>query len=304
MKTHPRFVVLILASLVLLSSPLAAQAFYGSDNFNDNTFASGRWGSFNTANAGLWTETNGRMEFTGDATSTSITTSNRVQQFRVWSNNTASSSYTDSWTASASFTIDTAAVSSNGVVMMGLETFAATTTAGYYGVYLLSATSGSRIFAERGIWNGTGYTRATLGSTGDLNLSFDTTNVLLETRYNPSTNTLTTAFSFDGGTTYYDFTTGGGTNAFGGGASFTVTNWAASATDGFGLDIYGALYGNGTQTGPTLTSGQAYMDNLSVSAVPEPSTYAALAGLGALGLAIWRRRRATKPNAAKPAHNA
>lgn len=29
-----------------------------------------------------------------------------------------------------------------------------------------------------------------------------------------------------------------------------------------------------------------------VSAIPEPSTYAALAGLGALGLAFWRRRRA------------
>lgn len=28
-----------------------------------------------------------------------------------------------------------------------------------------------------------------------------------------------------------------------------------------------------------------------VSAIPEPSTYAALAGLGALGLALWRRRR-------------
>ena len=28
------------------------------------------------------------------------------------------------------------------------------------------------------------------------------------------------------------------------------------------------------------------------SAIPEPSTYAALAGLGALGLALWRRRQA------------
>jgi len=37
-----------------------------------------------------------------------------------------------------------------------------------------------------------------------------------------------------------------------------------------------------------------YLDNLTLtatSAVPEPSTYAALAGLGALGLALWRRRR-------------
>lgn len=287
---HLSRILPIVASL-LLASPLAAQTFYGSDNFNDNTFASGRWSSFGTANAGLWTETNGRMEFTGDASSTSIINTNRVQQFRVWSSGTANTTYTDTWTASASFTIDTAAVSSNGVVMIGLESFAATTTAGYYGIYLMSATSGSRIFAERGIWNGTSYNRVTLGSTGDLNLSFDTSNVLLEMRYNPSTNAMTSAFSFDGGTTYYNFTTGGGTNAFGSAASFTVTNWATTPTDGFGLDIYGALYGNGTQTGPILSSGQAYMDNLSVSAVPEPSTYAAIAGVAALGLAFWRKRR-------------
>lgn len=36
-----------------------------------------------------------------------------------------------------------------------------------------------------------------------------------------------------------------------------------------------------------------YLDNVSVTAIPEPSTYAALAGLGALGLAIYRRRRAS-----------
>ena len=32
--------------------------------------------------------------------------------------------------------------------------------------------------------------------------------------------------------------------------------------------------------------------SFTVSAIPEPSTYAAFAGLGALGLAVWRRRRA------------
>ena len=33
------------------------------------------------------------------------------------------------------------------------------------------------------------------------------------------------------------------------------------------------------------------MSNLSVAAVPEPATYATLLGLGALGLAAWRRRQ-------------
>ena len=57
----------------------------------------------------------------------------------------------------------------------------------------------------------------------------------------------------------------------------------AAIVDGFGLDIYGAFYGDGVNPGQILSSGQAYIDNLSVSAVPEPSTYAAFAGLGALG---------------------
>lgn len=44
-----------------------------------------------------------------------------------------------------------------------------------------------------------------------------------------------------------------------------------------------------------LTAGSAnpYLYEVTVSAIPEPSTYAALAGLGALGLACWRRRQKT-----------
>ena len=47
-------------------------------------------------------------------------------------------------------------------------------------------------------------------------------------------------------------------------------------------------------SGSTLTGfdgGNFYLTSVNSTAIPEPSTYAALAGLGALGLAFWRRRQ-------------
>jgi len=66
--------------------------------------------------------------------------------------------------------------------------------------------------------------------------------------------------------------------------------------------IFAASYGTYTPTGDThgisifsLYSGAAHFDVSSFTighgaAIPEPSTYAAIAGIGALGLAFWRRR--------------
>lgn len=73
-------------------------------------------------------------------------------------------------------------------------------------------------------------------------------------------------------------------------ATYTLFNFSGATTSSFdvsdftfGTTISGYTYSLGI-VGSTL--------QLTASAIPEPSTYAALAGLGALGLVFWRRRRA------------
>ncbi|MBC8011753.1 MAG: PEP-CTERM sorting domain-containing protein [Burkholderiales bacterium] len=68
--------------------------------------------------------------------------------------------------------------------------------------------------------------------------------------------------------------------------SFTDTSISASAFDQFALQYSSTSVG---------TPGTITLDNLNIgvtSAIPEPSSFAALAGLGALGLVATRRRRA------------
>jgi fibronectin-binding autotransporter adhesin len=82
---------------------------------------------------------------------------------------------------------------------------------------------------------------------------------------------LSNSGGFAAGTyTLFDFTTGGTTTS-----DFEATDFALGSTiSGFTYSL--ALSGNSLQ--------------LTASAIPEPSTYAALAGLAALGLAFYRKR--------------
>ncbi len=73
--------------------------------------------------------------------------------------------------------------------------------------------------------------------------------------------------------------------------------WTMSSSDTFNIILVGGSGTEGTGAGPTISSGTAYFDNFASSGlearpapVPEPSTYAAIIGLLALGFAIFRRR--------------
>lgn len=73
------------------------------------------------------------------------------------------------------------------------------------------------------------------------------------------------------------------------GESYTGTSHSGTAITG-GLAI-GTGLGSYTGSQLFLVGNDVYLNlSASVSAVPEPSTYAALAGAGALGFAVWRRR--------------
>jgi hypothetical protein len=70
--------------------------------------------------------------------------------------------------------------------------------------------------------------------------------------------------------------------------TFTPINLTLSAVAP-GDYIY--LRWSGADAGGTGSRDTFYLDNISVSAVPEPSTYAALAAVSVLLAALWRRRR-------------
>lgn len=117
-------------------------------------------------------------------------------------------------------------------------------------------------------------TLAPAGSSATLKLSYDS-----------SAHTIAT---YNGATLLTTYGIGGS-----GGDSFQ--NWGMNSGDTFTFGLYAQSGTNGSGAGFTLPAGTAYAESLTttgLTAIPEPSTYAALCGVLAFSVACWRRRRA------------
>jgi len=252
----------LIALNCFVTSRSSAQIFVGSDDFDSGSSSKWAYG-FRTNGSGtgngLLSFTNARLDFSKGANAGSF--------FRGWDGDGAgtatrtSASFTTSWVAELTVTNSLAQTGSE----FGTIGFEVAGTSGQYSAIMISSTSAG--FFLRG--EGSGFT-AVNASTAD------STDVRLRLLWDANTQALASSYSFDSGSTYTSLTTFN-----------PVSNWTAgAATSGFFFEIFG-----NSNAAASIASGSMYADNFSVSAIPEPSTYAAIAGAGVLGIALWRRRQ-------------
>lgn len=260
--------LLALAFAGLLVSTASAQVFVGSDDFSGG---GSKWSySFQIAGSGT---SNGALTFSG--TQLDFSKGATAGSFyRGWDGDGAgtasrtSDSLTTSWVADLTVTNTLGGLAGGEYSTLGFEVAG---SGGQYSAVMLGASSGGSFLRAEGI----GFSAVEVGTA-------DATNVNLRLAWDAGTQVLNSYYSFDG-TNYTSL------------ATFNpVSQWTGgSAASGFFFEVFG----NSNAAG-AISAGSMYADNFAVFAIPEPSTYAAFAGLGALGLAFWRRRQQARAAAA------
>ncbi len=269
LKSSGRLAALLLA----LVTPAVAQVFVGSDNFDGG--ASSKWDlvyNLNGATDGSLAFANSRLDYTTSVDG--LGTPTHANQFRLWNSDgtvdplVTPTSFTTSWVMQLTVTntLASGVLSPGDFANIGIQVF--NDAEEYHALMLGSTSDGFNIRSEG---NGMVAITTTPGAN---------TNVVLQLSWDAGSQILSSAYSLDGSS----FTSVSTFNP--------VTGWSNASpstevSNGFNFGVFGTS----TLTNGTIASGVVYADNFSVSAVPEPSTYAAIAGLGALGLAFWRKRR-------------
>lgn len=288
---------------LLSTSGSVAQIFVGSDNFDDNSLtiqninnlnqAAGQWRASSPGTGGAFTEINQRIEYTNStATGTnygaltwvspSYSINSAPSGLNLGIGGTGLSSgapFSSSWTARVTLSNTTAPLNS-GYTLTGMEIYTLPSSGNidaYYGIYLSNdATYGNRLMVEWGLADGAGgYTR----TPSFLNIG-DNTDVTVRATFDGSSHVLSYDYSLNGSTF---ISTGVAYDLVGAQAMPT----APSNGGGMGL----GLIGFSNLDAGAISAGQMTYDNFAVSAVPEPSTYAAIAGALMLGFTAWKRRR-------------
>jgi hypothetical protein len=269
--------VSLASAALLLTGAVQAQSYVGSDNFDSGISAAWDFQYSFTAAAGAFTGTGGQVEFTspgGDAS-----------RVLVW-NNDVNPGYTQNWTARLDVAIN--ATPASGYNVIGLQIYSANQQAGFFSILAYSsATQGNNVLFEKGrSTDGTVDTMAFVDYAPDIAVT-DLSNLTLLASFDAVTKGVTLTYSFDSGaTTGESVTFYPGVVAGDFANDVTAGSWFAEPTDGFSFRLLAR------SSVDALGAGVVTADNFSVSAVPEPSTYAALAGVLAFGLACWRRRAA------------
>lgn len=262
-----------LGTLALIAIPVQAQfTWEGVDHFTDNTLTVGtdqRWSvNLGGASGGTFVETNRRLEFQGQQNT-------GTPSFRTlgWNGGAdVAATYTTPWVFSADLGLTH--TSNGGHVQHGLEVRSLPSAAGLGNFYLtvFRDNAGTHIGSGYTVFNGTTspYTQLNTFALGSGAIALNA-----RIAWDPASSELTASYSLDSGASYTTL------------AIFATTGaWTTAPTGGFFTNVVARA-----ALGETVASGGMHFDNVSVSAIPEPSTYAALAGLAALGLAFWRHRQ-------------
>lgn len=118
---------------------------------------------------------------------------------------------------------------------------------------------------------------------GGAGISNSATDAALRVSFNSTTKVLTAYFDANGAVGGYNWTTVASIDVSG------AQNWSMTGGNTFSLAL---MVNSGNDV---FTNGGAYFDNFSVTAIPEPATYAIFASLGLFAFAVWHRAARKKP---------